>query len=57
MFMQIAMKYLPEAKQKLDELGIDLSPEKIEPMFSLFTKVMEEAYQLGYNDALEKENV
>lgn len=55
-FMQIAMKYVPEAKQKLDELGINLSQEHIEPLFSLLTKVMDDAYQEGYKDASEKAN-
>ncbi|MDQ0224169.1 ComZ family protein [Metabacillus niabensis] len=50
-FMQIAMKYLPEAKQKLEELGIELSLETIQPMMELFTKVMGEAYDLGKQEA------
>lgn len=55
-FMQIAMKYLPEAKQQLDEAGVELSLEMIQPFMSLFTKVMNEAYEMGKADALtEKE--
>ncbi|MDQ0162430.1 ComZ family protein [Bacillus alveayuensis] len=50
-FMQIAMKYLPEAKTQLDELGIELAPEKLQPMISLLTKVMAEAYELGKEEA------
>ncbi|PMC40400.1 competence protein ComG [Bacillus sp. UMB0899] len=50
-FMQIAMKYLPEAKEKLEGSGIELSMETIQPMLELFTKVMGEAYELGKNDA------
>ncbi|MFS0878626.1 ComZ family protein [Metabacillus niabensis] len=50
-FMQIAMKYLPEAKQKLEESGIELSLETIQPMMELFTKVMGEAYDLGKQEA------
>ena len=46
-FMQIAMKYLPEAKEQLDKAGVELSMELIEPFMNLFTKVMEEAYELG----------
>ncbi|MDR7239877.1 MULTISPECIES: ComZ family protein [Neobacillus] len=46
-FMQIAMKYLPEAKEQLDRAGVDLSMELIEPFMNLFTKVMQEAYELG----------
>ncbi|MFC0271999.1 ComZ family protein [Metabacillus herbersteinensis] len=52
-FMQIAMKYLPEAKQKLDGAGIELSLESMQPMMELFTKVMGEAYELGKKDAQE----
>jgi len=50
-FMQIAMKYLPEAKSRLDEQGIELKPEAIQPMLELLLKVMNEAYELGKNDA------
>ena len=46
-FMQIAMKYLPEAKEQLDKSGVELSMELIEPFMNLFTKVMEEAFELG----------
>lgn len=56
-FMQIAMKYLPEAKQQLDEAGIagiELSMEMIQPFMNLFTKVMNEAYEMGKADALKE---
>ncbi len=46
-FMQIAMKYLPEAKEELDKAGVELSMELIQPFMNLFTKVMQEAYELG----------
>jgi competence protein ComZ len=49
-FMQIAMKYLPEAKEQLDKAGVELSMELIEPFMNLFTKVMEEAYELGLEE-------
>jgi competence protein ComZ len=49
-FMQIAMKYLPEAKEQLDKAGVELSMELIEPFMNLFTKVMQEAYELGLAD-------
>ncbi|MEH6956504.1 ComZ family protein [Neobacillus drentensis] len=49
-FMQIAMKYLPEAKEQLDRAGVDLSIELIEPFMNLFTKVMQEAYELGLSE-------
>ncbi|MEH7122170.1 MULTISPECIES: ComZ family protein [unclassified Bacillus (in: firmicutes)] len=51
-FMQIAMKYLPEAKQQLEEAGVELSLEMIQPFMSLFTKVMNEAYDMGKAEAL-----
>ncbi|WML42328.1 ComZ family protein [Neobacillus sp. OS1-2] len=53
-FMQIAMKYLPEAKDQLDQAGVELSMELIQPFMDLFTKVMQEAYELGRADALAK---
>ncbi|AJI25510.1 competence protein ComG [Priestia megaterium] len=56
-FMQIAMKYLPEAKQILDETGVELSMEHVQPVLTLLTKVMKDAYELGKQDALaENEN-
>ncbi|MCA1031050.1 ComZ family protein [Bacillus timonensis] len=55
-FMQIAMKYFPEAKSVFDEAGIELSLEKMQPMLGLFTKVMAEAYELGKEEALQNEN-
>ena len=52
-FMQIAMKHLPEAKQMLDETGIELSLEHLQPFMSLLTQVMDEAYELGKQEALQ----
>ena len=52
-FMQIAMKYLPEAKAELEKSGIDLSMEMIQPFMNLCTSVMAEAYELGRSDAGE----
>ncbi|PFO06419.1 competence protein ComG [Bacillus sp. AFS076308] len=52
--MQIAMKYLPEAKEQLDQAGVELSMELIQPFMNLFSKVMQEAYELGKEDALKK---
>lgn len=49
-FMQIAMKYLPEAKQQLDRAGVELSFELIQPFMDIFTQVMKEAYELGLAD-------
>lgn len=50
-FMQIAMKYLPEAKDQLDKAGVELSMDLIQPFMNLFTKVMHEAYELGWEEA------
>jgi competence protein ComZ len=52
-FMQIAMKYLPEAKALLDESGIELDMANIQPVIELLTKVMSDAYELGKSDAGE----
>jgi competence protein ComZ len=54
-FMGIAMKYLPEAKEQLESAGIELSMELIQPFMSLFTKVMQEAYELGVKDTKQEE--
>lgn len=54
-FMGIAMKYLPEAKEQLENSGIELSMELIQPFMTLFTKVMHEAYELGVKDAKQEE--
>ncbi|PLR97620.1 ComZ family protein [Bacillus sp. T33-2] len=50
-FMQIAMKYFPEVKQQLDQAGIEVSMVMLQPFLSLFTNVMNEAYELGKADA------
>lgn len=52
-FMQIAMKYLPEAKEMLDELGVEITMDKIQPMLTLLTKVMSDAYELGKAESSE----
>lgn len=49
-FMQIAMKYFPEAKEQLDKSGVELSMDLIQPFMNLFTKVMQDAYELGLED-------
>jgi len=54
-FMGIAMKYLPEAKEQLESAGVELSMELIQPFMSLFTKVMQEAYELGLKDASKED--
>ncbi|MDQ0926991.1 competence protein ComZ [Bacillus atrophaeus] len=50
-FLQIAMKYLPEAKAELEKSGVELSAESIQPFMNLFSTVMAEAYELGKSDA------
>lgn len=55
-FMQIAMKYLPEAKEQLDKSGVELSMDVIQPFMNLFSKVMEEAYNLGFEDGQKELN-
>ncbi|AJD90717.1 competence protein ComG [Jeotgalibacillus malaysiensis] len=50
-FMQIAMKYLPEAKAKMDEAGIEVSVESLQPFMAIFAKAMNDAYELGKADA------
>jgi competence protein ComZ len=50
-FMQIAMKYLPEAKAILDDSGIELDMAKLQPVIELLTKVMSDAYELGKEEA------
>ncbi|MBU8908965.1 ComZ family protein [Desertibacillus haloalkaliphilus] len=53
-FMQIAMKHMPEGKAFLDEKGIELEMEDLQPMLELLMKVMAEAYELGKESAETK---
>lgn len=55
-FMQIAMKYLPEAKEQLDKAGVGLSMDLIQPFMNLFTNVMQEAYELGFEEGRKELN-
>jgi competence protein ComZ len=55
-FMQIALKYLPQAKEQLDKAGVELSLDVIQPFMELFTKVMQEAYELGREEASKEVN-
>lgn len=52
-FMQIAMKYLPEAKERMEQAGIEVSIESLQPFMGLFAKAMNDAYELGKNEAKE----
>jgi competence protein ComZ len=56
-FLQIAMKYLPEAKEQFEKSGLELSMEVVEPFMNLFTKVMQEAYELGFEDGKKETTV
>lgn len=49
-FMQIAMKYMPEAKEFFEQNNIELSMDQMMPMAELLMKVMNEAYDLGKQD-------
>lgn len=53
-FMQVAMKHLPEGKKFLEEKGIELNMEDLQPMLELLLNVMSEAYELGKQEANEK---
>jgi competence protein ComZ len=55
-FMQIALKYLPQAKEQLDKAGVELSFDMIQPFMDLFTQVMKEAYELGRTEGLKEMN-
>jgi competence protein ComZ len=50
-FMQIAMKYLPEAKEMLDQKGIEIDMENLQSVLNLLMQVMEDAYELGKQEA------
>jgi competence protein ComZ len=46
-FMQIAMKYMPEAKSFLEKKGIELTMDDMQPLLDLLMNVMNDAYQVG----------
>lgn len=54
--MNIAMKHFPEGKEKLKSVGIDISITMLPIFMDLFTKVMDEAYELGRQDAVKNKN-
>ncbi|MDP4164754.1 MAG: ComZ family protein [Bacillota bacterium] len=56
-FMQIAMKHFPEAKEQMDQAGVEFPMEMLQPFMALFTKVMTEAYELGKEDAKKEMNL
>ncbi|MEC1694077.1 ComZ family protein [Schinkia azotoformans] len=50
-FMQIAMKYLPEAQMMLKEKGMEVNMDMMQPMLDVLLKVMNDAYELGASEA------
>lgn len=54
-FLQVAMKYLPEAKGILEGNGVELDMAKAQPVLELLMKVMNDAYELGRQDALAEQ--
>ncbi|WP_050614308.1 ComZ family protein [Bacillus testis] len=53
-FFQIAIRNFPEAKSRMKTEGIELSMSMLPAFMDLFTKVMNEAYELGRKDAQRK---
>ncbi|TLS37818.1 ComZ family protein [Pseudalkalibacillus caeni] len=50
-FMQIAMQYLPQAKEILGENDVEVDLEKLQPLLELFMNAMNDAYELGREEA------
>lgn len=50
-FMQIAIKYLPEAQMMLKEKGMEVNMDMMQPMLDVLLKVMNDAYELGASEA------
>lgn len=53
-FMNIAMKYFPEGKEKLKGAGVNVSLSMLPVFMDLFIKIMDEAYELGKQDGLKQ---
>lgn len=51
-FLQIALQYLPEAKAVLEGSGVEVDMAKAQPVLELLMKVMNDAYELGREEAL-----
>ncbi len=49
-FMQIAMSHLPEAKQLMEQKGIELTMEDVQPLLNMLMNVMNDAYELGRSE-------
>jgi len=52
-FMHIAMKYLPEAKERMEQAGIEVSVDSLQPFMGLFAKAMNDAYELGKKESAQ----
>ncbi|MFB4162770.1 ComZ family protein [Alteribacillus sp. JSM 102045] len=50
-FMSIAMKHVQEGRAFLDEKGIELDMHDLQPALEMLMSVMNEAYNMGYEDA------
>ncbi|HHY72475.1 MAG TPA: competence protein ComG [Bacillus bacterium] len=50
-FIQIAMKYMPEAQMMLKEKGMEVNIDMMQPMLDVLLKVMNDAYALGASEA------
>lgn len=50
-FMQIAMSHLPEAKQLMEQKGLELTMEDVQPLLNMLMNVMNDAYELGRSEA------
>ncbi|WP_221563819.1 ComZ family protein [Alkalihalobacillus sp. TS-13] len=55
-FMQIAMTHLPEAKQMMEDKGMQLSMEDIQPLLNMLMNVMNDAYELGRTEAVSEDD-
>jgi competence protein ComZ len=51
-FLQLALQYLPEAKALLEGSGVEVDMAKAQPVLELLMKVMNDAYELGKEEAL-----
>ncbi|SDI26195.1 MULTISPECIES: ComZ family protein [Alteribacillus] len=50
-FMEIAMKHVQEGRAFLNEKGIELDMHDLQPALEMLMSVMNEAYNMGYDDA------
>ncbi|WP_026699942.1 ComZ family protein [Salibacterium aidingense] len=55
-FMEIAMKHVQEGRTFLDENGIDLGMEDLQPALNMLMEVMNEAYEMGYEEGKQEQS-